>query len=42
MKVTVIEIKHYHLKTLSYLNKIRTCFKDIINNLNKYDTRKIQ
>ena len=40
MKVTVIEIKHYQLKNL--LIKIRPYLKDIINNLKKSDTWKIQ
>ena len=40
MKVTVIKIKHYQLKNL--LIKIRPYLKDIINNLKKSDTWKIQ
>ena len=39
MKVTVIEISHYQLRNL---NKIRPYFKDILNNLKKSDTWKIQ
>ena len=37
MKVTTIKIKHYQLK-----NKIRPYLKDVINNLKKSDTWKIQ
>ena len=40
MKVMVIETKHYQLK--KYLNKIRPHLKDIINNLKKSDTWKIE
>ena len=37
MKVTVIEIKPYQSK-----NTLKRCLKDIINNLKKSDTWKIQ
>ena len=37
MKVTLVEIKHYQLK-----NKVSPQLKDIINNLKKSDTWKIQ
>ena len=40
MKVMKIETKHYQLK--KYLNKIRPHLKDIINNLKKSDTWKIE
>ena len=40
MKVTVIQIKRYPLKNI--LIKIRQYLKDIINNLIKSDTWKIQ
>ena len=39
-KVTVIEIKHYQLKNI--LIKLDHILKDIISNLKKSDTRKIQ
>ena len=41
MKVTVIEIKQT-LSAEEYLNKIRPYLKDIINNVKKSDTWKIQ
>ena len=40
MKVTVIKIKRYRLK--KYLNKIRPYSEDMINNLIKCNTLKIQ
>ena len=40
MKITVIEIKTISVE--EYLNKIRPYLKDIINNLKKSDTWKIQ
>ena len=40
MKVTVIDLKHYQLR--KYLNKIRPYLKDIIDDLKKTDTWKIQ
>ena len=39
MKVMVIEPKEISIK--QYLEKFKPHFKDIINNLNKYDTWKI-
>ena len=40
MKVMVIEIKHYQLKSI--LIKLGPYLKDIINNFKKSDTWKIQ
>ena len=42
MKVTLIKIKHYHLKNYTKLNRIKPNLKDIIDNLEKSDTWKIQ